>query len=427
MKKMKRIVVLCLVVVMCMGLTLPALAANATQADAYVTQLYRGLLNREPDDAGKVTYINQIVNNGMKAGAVAESIAGSAEFRARVLSNEEYVTALYRGLLGREPDANGLATFKGALDVGYSRNWVFEQLLSSLEFTERCLAFGMLVGSVSAADKAPSVNQTQVNSTAAAEYVERLYTHLLGRSTAGDSAAGIWVTKLTKREMSAAGVAANIAASAEFNAKSYTNGDFVQKAYLALLGRNVDSEGWTTFMTHLNNGKSRSWVFSNICASAEFQRQFGELNAAAGTINSGSYPIKGNQVNVAAAEQFVNRAYLNLLNRYPNSDDLDHWVNILVKREMSAAGVAANIAGSPEARAIDRTRSDFVTAVYWTLLDRAPDSNGLDSYTTALTKGYSRSWVFTKICASAEFQSRSEFADMNVVPGYLNSASYNMG
>ena len=130
---------------------------------------------------------------------------------------------------------------------------------------------------------------------------------------------------------------------------------------------------------------------------------------------------------MAAAEQFVNRAYLNLLNRYPNSDDLDHWVNILVKREMSAAGVAANIAGSPEARAIDRTRSDFVTAVYWTLLDRAPDSNGLDSYTTALTKGYSRSWVFTKICASAEFQSRSEFADMNVVPGYLNSASYNMG
>ena len=427
MKKMKRLLVLCLVATLCMGLAVPAMAANASQAEAYVTQLYRGLLNREPDDAGKLSYVTQIVTNGAKAGTIAESVAGSAEFRARILTNEEYVTALYRGLLGREPDAAGLATFKGALDVGYSRNWVFEQLLSSMEFTQRCVSFGLQVGAVSAPDKAPSVNQTQVNSTAAAEYVERLYVHLLGRTSADDSAAVVWVNKLTKREMSAAGVAANIAASAEFNAKSYTNGEFVQKAYLALLGRNVDSDGWTTFMTHLNNGKSRSWVFSNICASAEFQRQFGELNAAPGTVKPESYPIAGNNVKRDVAEKFVNRAYLNLLNRYPTSDDLDHWVNILVKREMSAAGVAANIAGSAEARAIDRTRSDFVTAVYWTLLDRAPDSNGLDSYTNALSKGYSRSWVFTKICASAEFQSRSEFADMNVVPGYLNSASYNMG
>ena len=294
MKKMKRLIVLCLVATLCMGLAVPAMAANASQAEAYVTQLYRGLLNREPDDAGKLSYVTQIVTNGAKAGTIAESVAGSAEFRARILTNEEYVTALYRGLLGREPDAAGLATFKGALDVGYSRNWVFEQLLSSMEFTQRCVSFGLQVGAVSAPDKAPSVNQTQVNSTAAAEYVERLYVHLLGRTSADDSAAVVWVNKLTKREM-------------------------------------------------------------------------------------------------------------------------------------SAAGVAANIAGSAEARAIDRTRGDFVTAAYWTLLDRAPDSNGLDSYTSALSKGYSRSWVFTKICASAEFQSRSEFADMNVVPGYLNSASYNMG
>ncbi|MBQ2896603.1 MAG: DUF4214 domain-containing protein [Oscillospiraceae bacterium] len=427
MKKMKRLLVLCLVVAMCMGLAIPARAVTAEDAGKYVTQLYVGLLGRNPDEGGKVTYINMMVNNGAKAGTIAEAIAGSAEFRARVLTNEEYVTALYRGLLGREPDANGMATFKGALDVGYSRNWVLEQLLSSLEFTQQCLNFGLQVGSVSSATSAPSVNQTQVNKASAAEYVERLYVHLLGRSAEGDMAANNWVMKLTNREMSAAGVAASIAASQEFNSKSYTNGEFVQKAYLALLGRNVDSDGWTTFMTHLNNGKSRSWVFSSICASAEFQRQFGEMNAAAGTVSSGNYAIAGNQVNVELAKKFVNRAYLNLLNRYPTDSDLDHWVDILVTREMSAAGVAANIASSSEARAVDRNREDFVTAVYYTLLDRAPDDSGRRTYTNALTKGYSRSWVFTKICASAEFQSRSEFADMNVVPGYLNSASYNMG
>ena len=115
MKKMKRVLVLCLVVVMCMGLSIPAMAANADQAGAYVTQLYRGLLGREPEDAGKILYVNQLLNNGVKAGAIAESIAGSAEFRNRVLTNEEYITAIYRGLLGREPDAEGMASLKSAL------------------------------------------------------------------------------------------------------------------------------------------------------------------------------------------------------------------------------------------------------------------------------------------------------------------------
>ena len=108
MKKMKRLLVLCLVATLCMGLAVPAMAANASQAEAYVTQLYRGLLNREPDDAGKLSYVTQIVTNGAKAGTIAESVAGSAEFRARILTNEEYVTALYRGLLdnvnGTKPD-----------------------------------------------------------------------------------------------------------------------------------------------------------------------------------------------------------------------------------------------------------------------------------------------------------------------------------
>lgn len=425
MKKMKRIIVLCLVVVLCMSLATPAMAVSQAEAEAYVRQLYVGLLGREPDDAGKVAHVNMILNNNSKCGAVAEAIAGSAEFRNRTLSNEEYVRALYLGLFGREPDAGGLDTYVGALKSGYSRNWVLTQMLSSLEFTKVCLDYGMQVGTVSAPDKAPSVNQTNVNSGVAADYVGRLYKYLLEREM--DSSAQGWVDKLTKREMSAAGVAAGIAASAEFNSKSYSNGEFVQKAYLALLGRNVDSAGWTNFMTHLNNGKSRSWVFSNICASAEFQSQFGEMNVAAGSVSSGNYNITGNRVDREKSAAFVERAYSNLLKRPAAEEEVDYWVEVLVDREMSAAGVAANIASSAEGRRLDRTREGFVTDVYFALLGREPDADGLKSFKKALANGYSRSWVFTKICASPEFQSRQEFAEMNVVPGYLNSADYNMG
>ncbi len=424
-KRMKSILVLCLVVALCAGMAVPAFAADATQATAYVTQLYRGLLNRDPDNNGLYLFVNKILNESMNAAGVAEAIASSSEFRNRQLSNEEYVKALYKGLLNRDADSNGLATFKGALDVGYSRSWVLQQLLSSLEYVSVCVNYGLFVGSVSASTTT-NVSQTSVNSSLASSYVTRLYVYLLGRDPDATGLA-TWTEKLTKREMSAAGVAANIASSGEFSARSLTNGEYVQAIYQALLGRAVDGNGWTTFMTALSSGKSRSWVFSSICASAEFKSQFGEMNATSGTVSAGSYSITGNTVNATACGAFVDRVYLNLLGRYPDAAGRQNWVDILVNRQMSAAGVAAAIASSSESRARDITRTDFITAVYWALLDRAPDPTGLNTYTNALTNGYSRAWVFTKICASSEFQNRSEFSDMNVVPGYLNSASYNMG
>ncbi len=425
MKRLKKILILCLVVAMCASLTIPAFAISESQATAYVSQLYSGLLGRALDDSGRYMYVNKIMNEGWNSAAVAENIAESAEFRDRQLSNVQYVQALYLGLLGRDADENGLNAYVSQLDTGTSRSSVMKQILSSLEFTKVSANFDLQVGSIAESQNV-DVSQTSVNSSLASEYVTRLYRVLLDREPDADGLAH-WTEKLTKREMSASGVAASIAASDEFNARSLSNGDYVQALYLALLNRNVDGYGWTTYMTALANGRSRSWVFASICASAEFRNLFGEVNVVPGTVSPSSYPIGGNTVNETAAGEFVDRVYLNMLGRYPDAEGRNNYVQILLNRQMSAAGVAAQIASSGEARNRDLTRSDFVNNVYWALLGRSVDAAGLKTYTDALANGYSRSWVFTKICASPEFQGSEEFNTMNVVPGYLNSADYNMG
>ena len=432
MKTMKRILVLCLVASMCLGvMVLPARAVFGTaEAGAYVDQLYQGLLGRPADDAGKLTYVNKLVNDKVSAAHIAELIVGSAEFRSRQLTNEQYIDTLYQGLLGRSADAAGMATFKGAMDVGNSRTWVFQQIIASQEFKNLCEnKYNMFVGDYSTGDKTPDTTPTEVTGELAEQYVRRLYVRLLDREPDANGLA-YWVAQLTYKKMSAAGVAAGIASGNEFNSLPYTNGQFVQRVYLALLNREPDTTGYTNFVSALNSGKTRAWVFAAICASQEFQNLFGEMNAAPGNINSTTPPtslISGGAVNPTDASAYVERLYLCLLDRYATAEEVDHWTRYLTTRSMSAAGVAAAIASSSEARSIGRTREVFVSRVYEALLNRAPDVSGMGTYVNALANGYSRSWVFAKICQSSEFQNMAEYRNMNVVPGYVNSASYDMG
>lgn len=436
MKKIKRLLVLCLACAMLVGImAIPASAVFSTQnASDYVDQLYTGLLGRPADDAGKLHFVDELYTQGVSAGTVAQEFLGSAEFRGRQLNNKQYIRALYKGLLGRTPDSTGMNSFLGFMECGQSRAWVYQQILASAEFKDRCENhFNMYVGTYPTGDQSANPNPTSVNTTEAAAYVEGLYQAFLGRS-ADKAGKEHWLNMLSLKKLNAAGVAAAIASSAEFNAKSYTNSEFIKRCYQGLLGRDPDPEGYTHFVSLMNAGKTRSWVFSAICSSAEFQRRAvfapGVANITPGTVTEQQAGnVSGTAVNTAVAANYVTRLYMHLLNRSvdPNGAEVQGWVNKLVARELSAAGVAAAIASSPEAKNIGLTREQYVERLYGALLGRSSDVGGKGYFVNALQAGYSRSWVFAKMVASTEFQSCSLFAEMNVVPGTINYTSYDMG
>ena len=436
MKKMKRILVLCLACAMLLGImAIPVGAVFSTEnAGEYVDQLYNGLLGRPADQGGKLHFVDELYTKGVSAGTVAQEILGSAEFRGRQLNNEQYVRALYLGLLGREADAAGLADYLSFMECGQSRAWVYQRFLASAEFKDRCENhFNMYVGEYPTGEKSANPNPTSVHTSEAAAYVEGLYVAFLGRS-ADEAGKQHWLNMLSLKKLNAAGVAAAIASSAEFNSKSYTNSEFIARCYQGLLGRNPDPEGYAYFVAQMNAGKSRSWVFSSICSSAEFQKRVvfapGSANIEPGTVTEQQAgKVSGTAVNTEVAANYVARLYMHLLNRSvdPNSSEVGYWVFKLLSREMSAAGVAAAIAASPEAKGIGLTREQFVERLYGALLGRASDVGGKGYFVNALQAGYSRSWVFAKIVASEEFQNQYIFAQMNVVPGTINYTAYDMG
>jgi hypothetical protein len=89
-----------------------------------VNSFYKAAFGRLAEPDGLATRIQQI-QSGVPAEVLAEEFVSSAEFVARHGTGQtvdlSYITALYRDVLGREPDAEGLAGWLAAGAKGATR------------------------------------------------------------------------------------------------------------------------------------------------------------------------------------------------------------------------------------------------------------------------------------------------------------------
>lgn len=70
----------------------------------------------------------------------------STEFQNAQFSNEEYVEIMYRTLLGRESDAAGKADWVNRLNSGQSKDDILRGFVYSPEFANLCAEYGIAVG-----------------------------------------------------------------------------------------------------------------------------------------------------------------------------------------------------------------------------------------------------------------------------------------
>ena len=101
---------------------------NSTEFNLFVapvSRLYLAAFQRVPDAAGLDNWVGA-VRAGSSLQAAADAFATSQEFTNRYgsLSDSDYVTQLYRNVLGREPDSSGLASWTAFLASGATRGQV---------------------------------------------------------------------------------------------------------------------------------------------------------------------------------------------------------------------------------------------------------------------------------------------------------------
>jgi hypothetical protein len=234
----------------------------------FVSRLYRNFLNREPDEKGLADWVD-VLRSGKGTGAkVVSGFVLSPEYKANSLSNEEYITALYRIIFDREPDTAGLNAWLAVMENGYTNKKVLAGFVNSDEFESLCRDLGVARGSYHSDD---IIDQN----VKIASFVKRLYTICLGRSYDQEGLDN-WVRALASKTVTGSSVVWAFFGSREFDDRDLERESFVIIAYRAILGRDPDMEGFKNFVQMGSGGvidcMVRSVEFNNLCIGYGIKR-----------------------------------------------------------------------------------------------------------------------------------------------------------
>ena len=108
---------------------------------------------------------------------------------------------------------------------------------------------------------------------------------------------------------------------------------------------------------------------------------------------------------VEAQTSFIERFYLNVLNRTADQGGLDTWLNEIQSK--SGSVVAFGFLKSQEFINLQLDNTDFVYILYSTLFDRLPDQGGLDIWMAELEASALREMVIYGFLRSQEFENLS--------------------
>jgi len=109
------------------------LALSPEWAGVRIDELYRDVLGRAPEPGGEAYWLRQLAG-GRTLESVAAAFHGSDERYARVGGTPPaFVDALYRQLLGREPDPDGRRAWLDRLAAGMTRTDVAASFYGSVE------------------------------------------------------------------------------------------------------------------------------------------------------------------------------------------------------------------------------------------------------------------------------------------------------
>ena len=229
----------------------------------FANNLYTQALGRNPSESSKRSLVMQLYNGEVTGVDTAYKYVFSPEALSKNLSDEAFVTLLYKVFLNRTPDSVGKQIWLSALTSGATRFYVFAGFARSTEWKDLCSQSHMTPGSYSSAD----VRDQNINLTA---FVTRLYKLCLNREP---DLPGLtyWITGLSEKKLDGAHVAFGFYFSKELGARNLSDDAFIAILYQGLLGRTPDSTGRAFWNAQLNGGASRLEVFRGFVHSAEFE------------------------------------------------------------------------------------------------------------------------------------------------------------
>ena len=252
--------------------------------------------------------------------------------------------------------------------------------------------------SMSLTEKSVRVTQVDVEpSEGVKSFVNRLYSLVLGRK-ADPTGFSEWVKQLANRQISGSTAAFGFFFSTELQNRNLSDQEFVTLLYSVFFDRKPDDGGLKNWLSALENGASRKYVFSGFANSQEWKN----LCTSYG-IEPGSYTSDEARDQNLKVTAFVQRLYNLCLNRKADAEGLNHWTASLNSKNQDGAQTAHGFFFSKEFKSRNLSNEDFVEVLYKVLLGRSSDAAGKADWVEELTKGTDRLDVFRGFVYSKEF------------------------
>lgn len=256
---------------MLIGLLAPVLATPASASttpftgpdDRSVERLYLAYFERGPDAAGLAFWSDRL-ESGMSLSAVSQQFVTSPEFVDLYggVGDDAFVRLVYQNVLDREPDAGGLAHWRGQMAAGMSRGDLMLAFSDSAEFKESTGIVGL----------PPHGSDGRS--------VERLYLAYFDREP--DASGLAYWNSQSDRGVSLAQISASFAASPEFVAAygALDDAAFVDLVYRNVLDREPDAAGRSHWIGQLSSGQlDRGGLMIGFSDSPEFKGVTGRFGA----------------------------------------------------------------------------------------------------------------------------------------------------
>ena len=185
------------------------------------------------------------------------------------------------------------------------------------------------------------------------------------------------------------------------------------------MGRKADSGGLAYWVGNLEKGVTREAMVNDFTSSNEYKKLCSdagiELGAklkdtdfgakeGIGTKPCGPCAVCGEETKVV---QFAERMYTVCLGRAAEANGLAYWSKGLYEQTITGKSILNSFFLSSELKNKNLSSREYVTRIYKVMLNRSPDSGGLNywmgrldsgSSPTAVIDGFIDSQEFTKIC-----------------------------
>ena len=223
-------------------------------------------------------------------------------------------------------------------------------------------------------------------------FVERYYEYILDRKASKEEI-DFWKDKLKEGSMSALDVAEFFFESPEYKSQNDTVKEFLTKVYRVMLNREPDKEGFGYWLNRIKNKTtSKDLIVYEFGLSDEFKKLCDNYSIT---------PFnEDNKIDF-----FIKRLYIIVLGRDYDPKGLSDWKNFIKTGKESAAEVTKNFFFSDEFKNRNLTNEEFVKVAYLAILGKEADSDEVEYWTSKLDmKNITREKLLDEFLNSDEFK-----------------------